>query len=242
MMSDPSVMTTGAASVEASTASFREAGPGASPRAALRDLQIRQIPAGTAKTVLRKHYLGSLPGATQITLGVFLGPSLEGAVTLGCGPMNGHRLVEGASRDDYLCLTRLWLSELLPKNSESRVLAIVARLLRRYTEVKFLLSYADPSRGHVGTIYQAAGWTYVGRSSASDLYRVGSGKPQHSRTLSQLMGSHSLKYLRARGLHIEPIRQLPKHKYVRFLDPTWADRLIPGPKPYPKEVEEDEDR
>ncbi len=213
----------------------REEG-GAAPTPALRNLRVQTISPRIAKPVLRNHYLGSLPGATQISFGVFNGPSLEGVVTLGCGPINGHRLVRGATRDDYLCLSRLWLSDRLPRNSESRVIAVVARLLRKYTAVKFLLSYADPTHGHRGIVYQAAGWTYIGMSSQSDLYSVGNGKPQHSRSLSHRMGSHSLKYLRSQGIQIEPVRQQPKHKYVLFLDPSWRGQLVPEPQPYPKEL------
>ena len=226
---------TRAGSVEAAQLDTHRARGGSIPTSALHDLMVKLVPHHAAKSVLRHHYLGTLPGATQVSFGIFVGPSLEGAVTLGCGPINGHRLVEGARRDEYLCLTRLWLSERLPRNSESRVLAIVARLVRRHTDVRFLVSYADPAYGHLGTVYQAAGWTYVGTSSASDLYRVGSGKAQHSRTLSHRLGSHSVKYLRSRGLDIELVRQQPKHKYVLFLERSWSKRLIPKPHPYPKE-------
>ena len=226
---------TGAGGVAVAQPEFHWAGGGSTPTPALHDLTVKLVPHRIAKSVLKRHYLGTLPGATQVCFGVFVGPRLEGAVTLGCGPINGHRLVDGAKRGDYLCLTRLWLSDGLPKNSESRVLAIVARLLRKHTRVRFLISYADPAHGHLGTVYQAAGWTYIGRSSESDLYRVGNGKPQHSRSLAHRMGSHSMKYLSSRGLDIEPVRQQPKHKYVRFLDHTWAERLLPDPQPYPKE-------
>ena len=214
---------------------IHRAGGGSTPTPALQGLRVELVAHRVAKSVLRRHYLGSLPGATQISLGVFNGAGLEGAVTLGCGPINGHRIVEGASRGDCLTLTRLWLSDRLPKNSESRVLGIVARLLRSHTDVRFLVSYADPAYGHLGTIYQAVGWTYVGTSPGADLYRIGNGKPQHARTLGHRLGSHSLRYLRSQGLHVEPVPQQPKHKYVLFLDRSWSERLIPEPQSYPKE-------
>ena len=112
---------------------------------------------------------------------------------------------------------------------------MVARLLRKYTTIKFLVSYADLARGHRGVVYQAAGWTYVGLSSAMSLYSVRGGKPQHSRSLSHRMGSHSVEFLRSRGLDIERVPQRPKHRYVLFLDPSWAALLAIQPQPYPKE-------
>ena len=47
-------------------------------------------------------------------------------------------------------------------NNESRVLGLILRALRREGTYKLLVSFADPSAGHVGTIYQASGWTYLG--------------------------------------------------------------------------------
>ena len=41
--------------------------------------------------------------------------------------------------------------------------AIALRLLARHSPgLRLVVSYADPAQGHVGTIYQAAGWTYLG--------------------------------------------------------------------------------
>jgi hypothetical protein len=82
-------------------------------------------------------------------------------VTLGVGPLNAFSLIDGATSDDCLTLTRLWLSDSLPQNSESRFLGVVLRSLKRHTRVKFLVSYADPTQGHLGTIYQATGWLYT---------------------------------------------------------------------------------
>ena len=123
----------------------------------VRDVRLRPIPFPVAKHLLvRHHYLGSLAGGTRLALGAFAGQHLMGAITLGAGPYNAGSLVENAAGNDSLTLTRLWLSEQLPRNSESRVLGVVIRSLRRYTAVKFVLAYADPSEGHLGSIYQAS--------------------------------------------------------------------------------------
>ncbi|RAL70115.1 hypothetical protein C1G86_1440 [Dehalococcoides mccartyi] len=45
------------------------------------------------------------------------------------------------------------------------------RYLKRHTDLKFLVSYSDPSAGHLGIIYQATGWLYTGLSSAM-LYMI----------------------------------------------------------------------
>ena len=209
--------------------------PGSNPRPALRALLVKPIPPTVAKELLVwEHYLGSYPGGTHLALGVFLVPRLLGVLTLGAGPAQVHALAEGARPQDCLALTRLWLSHELPPNSESRVLWIVLRSLRSSTGVKFVISYADPAQGHLGYIYQATNWLYTGLSQATPLYDIGDGKLYHSRTLSQIYGTHSLKYLRNHGVQARLVPQEPKHRYIYFLDRSWRARLKVPVLPYPK--------
>ena len=187
-----------------------------------------------SELLVREHYQHSFPGATHLCLGVFCEKRLLGALTLGAGPANAYALVEGAKPQDCLALTRLWLSDALPPNSESRVLGVVLRALRASTSVKFLISYADPAQGHLGYIYQATNWLYTGLSQGTPLYDIGDGKHYHSRTLSQIYGTHSVKYLQRQGVPVRLIPQQGKHRYVYFLDRSCRDRLRVPVLPYPK--------
>lgn len=224
-----------AVSVEASTVPTLGTGPGASPRTALPSLWIAPIPFVFAKQmVTNMHYLHSMPGGTQLTFGVYAGVYPRGVITIGVGPKNAHSLVEGAKPQDCATLTRLWLSDELPPNSESRVIGYLLRALRRDTDLKFLLSYADPSQGHVGTIYQATNWLYTGRSGAMPLYDLGDGIPRHSRSLAQTYGTHSKKHFEANGIEVRTIPQEAKYRYLIFLDQSWRFRLRVPILPYPK--------
>ena len=137
-----------AGGVVGSTAPIQGAGLGPNPTSALNCLAVRPIPFTVAKELIeRNHYLHSLPGGTMLCFGTFSGERLLGAVTLGAGPYQAYHLVDGAARADCLVLTRMWLSDELPSNSESRVIGIVTRLIKRHTDVKFLISYADPGSG-----------------------------------------------------------------------------------------------
>ncbi|MBN1366516.1 MAG: DNA methyltransferase [Dehalococcoidales bacterium] len=175
-----------------------------------------------------------MPGGTKLSFGIFLNNRLLGAVTFGVGPFLAYRLVKEATPEDCICLTRLWLSDELPSNSESRILGILNRYLHRYTDLKFIIAYSDPSAKHVGTVYQAGGWLYTGLSSSMPLYNVGDGRPRHSRTLAHSLGSHSIRYLSQHGLYVKLVAQLPKHRYIKFLDDSWRCRLLVPVLPYPK--------
>ncbi len=210
-------------------------GIGPALAAGLGELRVLPVAPRIARTVLeRHHYLESLPGGTQLAFGVFAGNRLQGALALGVGPFNGCSLVEGAARDDCLTLTRLWLSDELPGNSESMVLGRVARELRRHTSVRFLLSYADPSRGHVGTIYQAANWLYTGLSEPTPLYDLRDGVRRHNRSLAHALGTRSVSHLWSHGIEVSLVPQAGKHRYITFLDRSWRRRLKVPVLPYPK--------
>ena len=224
-----------AGSVLASTAPLQGASGGSSPTPALQSLIVQPVPIVLARKLVEKHhYLHSLPGGTSLAFGVFTGSRLKGCLTLGVGPLNAYSLVDGATSDDVLTLTRLWLSDELPKNSESRFIGIVLRHLRKYTRLKFLVSYADPAQGHLGTIYQATGWTYTGVSEAMPLYDIGHGQPRHSRSLSHAYGTHSVEHFSRHGINVRLVPQQAKYRYVYFLDQTWQGRLKVPQLPYPK--------
>jgi hypothetical protein len=200
----------------------------------LLNFDVRPIPTITAKEILvRYHYLHSLPGGTKLAFGVFVDQRLLGAVTLGVGPFLGYCLVEGAKPEDCITLTRLWLSDELPKNSESHVLGIILRGLSKNTGLKFVLSYTDPAAGHIGTIYQATNWIYTGLSSATPLYEI-DGKVRHSRSFAASFGTHSIQYFAERGIQIKTVPQSAKHRYIFFLDKAWRSRLVVREMPYPK--------
>ena len=157
-----------------------------------------------------------------------------GALSLGAGPFNAHSLVGYASPDDCLTLSRLWITDELPSNSESRVLGLVIRALRRDTSLKFLLTYADPAQGHLGIIYQASNWLYTGLSDAMPLYDLGDGRLRHSRSLSHAYGTHSMQHFADHGVDVKVVKQIRKHRYIYFLDPAWRSRLQVPVHPYPK--------
>ena len=215
---------------------------GSTPTAALHDLIVQPVPVVVAKILLEhEHYLHSLPGGTLLAFGVLLGRRLMGVITIGVGPVLAYHLVEGAEPNNCAALTRLWLSDELPRNSESRVLGIVLRSLRRYTNLKFVVTYADPEVGHIGTIYQATGWLYTGFSEAMPLVDLGDGKARHSRSVGQVFGTHSVQYLTRQGLSVRRIPQAAKHRYIYFLDPEWRSRLQVPVLRYPRREVQDED-
>lgn len=120
---------------------------------------------------------------------------------------DGGRLLE---------LRRFVLDNRMPRNSESKALGVMLRMLRRagYTRI---LSYADPMYGHTGVIYKATGFDYRGRTSARK-HIMWKGKKYPDRNVHQVNFPYHLE-LRAALASGEAtrVRIEPKHIYVKKL-------------------------
>jgi hypothetical protein len=68
-------------------------------------------------------------------------------------------LVHGTKWNEFIELNRMAFSEFLPKNSESRAIAIAIKLIKKKApHIKWIISFADGTQCGDGTIYRAAGF------------------------------------------------------------------------------------
>ena len=200
------------------------------------DLSVRPIDPKTARLLCeRHHYLGSYPGGGLLNFGIFADHALVGVAVFAAGPYNVHRYFKDANRGQVIALSRFWLADCCGRNSESRILGVICRMLRRWQNTaRAIVAYSDPMAGHDGAIYRAAGFLYLGLSESMPVYRLPDGTIHHSRSLSHCFGTHSLKYFRATGIPVDAVPQEPKFLYVTFVDPKWRDRLLSPALPYLK--------
>lgn len=131
-----------------------------------KDLILRPITRAEADAVVRReHYSGKVVRNSQIHIGVFYAGRLEGAMQF--GPSIDKRrvsaLVAGTSWDQFVELNRMAFSAALPRNSESRALAVAMRLLKKHApKIQWVVSFADATQCGDGTIYRAAGFVLTG--------------------------------------------------------------------------------
>ena len=194
-------------------------------RSIVRSLVVREVlPSEITAMMSERHYLRSMPPAAVACFGVFANGELVGGVVLTTGARHGHRVLAGSNCQDVITLARLYLVDEMPKNAESRVLGVVARELRR-RNIRALLSYADPAVGHAGTIYKAAGWTYLGRGQSTRYLDFGDGSLRHPRSISTQYGTCSPRRLAQMGISAIAVPTEGKHRFCLILDASWAWRL-----------------
>ena len=190
-------------------------------------------------SVARWHYSRCMPKAKLVRLGVWEGKKFCGAIIYGLGA-NRHIARPFGLKDQEVCeLVRVALAP-GREHPTSKCVAISLRMLRRQSPgLRLVVSYADAGQGHVGTLYQAVGFFFIGTSDQSYI-RV-RGKVEHPRTLWDRFGrqGQSIPWLRE---NVDPyakrVPMAPKLKYVFALDRKLRRDLEAIALPYPKSAAE----
>lgn len=160
----------------------------------VKEIQVRVLPAAVANAFVAKHhYSGRFVRNSQLHLGAFLNGRLHGVMQF--GPPFDKRKVIGLVRDtkwnEMLELNRMAFDSYLPKNSESRCLAIAFRLIRKNApHVKWILSFSDGTQSGDGTIYRATGFALTGINRNKSIIRLPDGTVAAKMTFTK--GKHIL--------------------------------------------------
>lgn len=118
--------------------------------------------------------------------------------------------------DKCLELRRLCLIDETPKNAESYFVSRTIKWLKRNTEWKFIVSYADPEQGHEGVIYRAANFKYEGVTGEGSQLEV-DGEKFHIRTLTMLDRPYGVEINRRYkegDVGVKIVKTKPKHIFT----------------------------
>lgn len=114
-----------------------------------------------ADAMIRSHYLGRWPGVCVLSLGLWREGRALGVIVFALPPRETSKRYGGVTWE----LARLWIADEVPTNAETYLIGRAVRWIKQHrSDVEVLVSYADPSAQHSGTIYRAAGWAADGRT------------------------------------------------------------------------------
>lgn len=152
-------------------------------------LVVKPISAKDAIALIRRtHYSGKVAPNSQLHLGVFWDGRLEGALQFG-PPFDKRKvlgLVDGTHWNGFLELNRMAFTDRLPKNSESRAIAVSMRLIRKhYPHIEWILSFSDAAQCGDGTIYRASGFVLTGIKPNRSIIRFPDGETYASMSLTK---------------------------------------------------------
>lgn len=128
----------------------------------VKDIIIKPVSAATAFEGIKQwHYSGKKVNNSSLHLGAFYNGAFCGVMSFGPSMDKSHciGLVKNTKWNDFLELNRMAFSDILPKNAESRCLAIAFRLIKKhYPNIRWIISFADGCQCGDGTIYRASGF------------------------------------------------------------------------------------
>ena len=100
----------------------------------IKKLNVKPIPATPANGFVKAHhYSGKVVPNSQLHFGIFWEGSLEGVIQFGpsINKKGTINTVPNTKWNEFIEINRMVFSEKLPRNSESRALAVCLRLIRK---------------------------------------------------------------------------------------------------------------
>lgn len=198
----------------------------------------------TRQYIATYHYTKTMPDSTKFAFAGYYNDKLAGIIVYGMGSGKNQytAIIPYIQNGEYLELTRLWSADCMPHNTESKLIAESLKMLPK--QYKLILSFADPSRNHAGTIYQATNWYYCGMSNGGKVLVTEDGIEKHPR----LIGIYKMRHPELKQYSNAEIMQMyhwtykessGKHRYVylrgtkkekkemyKFIE----DKIMPYPK------------
>ena len=176
------------------------------------------------------HYSKRLPMPPLVKIGAWENERFVGVVLFGRGANNAIGKEFGLTQTEACELVRVALHKhFFPV---SKIGALAVRWLKKHSPgIRLIVSYADEQQGHIGGIYQAMGWIYVGRSQGSvEFFHEGRWKHSREVTSGAFGGCRKVKDISA----LPKRKTIGKHKYLMPLDEEMRSLALKLAKPYPK--------
>ena len=148
---------------------------------------------------------------TKETTSLFDNERLVGVVVYGtpssaplrkgiCGKEEASNVIE---------LTRLWIEDETPKNTESFLIGNTIKLVDK----EIVVSFAEIQQGHLGIVYQATNWIYTGLSAKRTNWII-EGCNKHCQTIAD---KYTVKEIREKyGDKFTTVDRPRKHRYIYF--------------------------
>ena len=150
----------------------------------VKNLQVKLVEAKEIKELVERiHYSHSINGLKlSYCFGLYHNEELIGGMIYGSLAMRNAYKPYSAEEKDIIELRRLAIIDNTPKNTESYFIGRTLRWLRKNTDIKKVISYADSYYGHEGTIYKASNFQLVGKTSSGKMFKWNN-KLYHDKTI-----------------------------------------------------------
>ena len=181
--------------------------------------------------IIKNHYSHKVYNATYIHLGVFLEKDLLGVLQYGyaMNPASQSSVVKDTGIKEYLELNRMWLDDILPRNSESKAISYSIKYIKRKfkNKIKWIQSFADERCGKFGVVYQACSFKYFGEHKSdfweykNEIYHniqmtVAKGTKRYNEKVRELQENKD----KAKKMELRQFR------YIFFIDKRYEEKVL----------------
>jgi hypothetical protein len=191
---------------------------------------------------LASHYMHRRTNAV-ISYGLFQEVQCIGICIWGHPPRQFMENICGVEEAEHVIeLKRFWIADITPKNTESFFMSQAIKQLP--DQYNILVSYADTKANHLGVIYQAASWMYIGPTKKATTYGIKNSRGiienVHSRGISARFGTFDNARDKL-GDKLIRVRASKKYRYLRLRGSKkrrkqLLNKLQLEIYPYPKEL------
>jgi hypothetical protein len=196
-----------------------------------KDIRVKVIPSKIANAFVKKHhYSGRVVPNSTLHFGAFLDGRLHGVMSYGPSmkKVNMLPIVSGTGWNEFIELNRMAFDDVLPKNSESRCIAISLRMIKKNApQIKWVISFSDGTQCGDGVIYRASGFCLTQIKENTEL-----GVNPHTGEIMQSMAvfhagltKEFANWKKVSGFQL---------RYIYFLDPTYKSKLTCPILPFSK--------
>lgn len=146
---------------------------------------VKQITIQEARPLIEDwHYSKSTNGLmVSYCFGLFSEDNMIGVMIYGKLGMANAWKKYANTIDEVIELRRLACVDETPKNTESYFIGKTIRWLKKNTDIKIIVSYADAFHGHTGVIYKASNFEHLGLTSPGKLIVDHDGRTFHDKAI-----------------------------------------------------------
>lgn len=204
----------------------------------VRDMNIGPVSTSDVQEFSKRyHYMASNTGnAYSWRWGLWHGPELHAVVAYNLPTISTCESVFGKQHSTHVWhMCRLIAADRSPRNTESRLIGMSLREIERnHPDVWAVITYADTTVGHIGTIYQATNALYIGVGGRTTYYLDSAGRRKPLYQDGKTADYKANGWTRHQGAE--------KHRYIYILGSKTQRRqrrgLLRYPVlPYPKKGE-----
>lgn len=173
------------------------------------------------------HYTKKIPVNKLVKIGAWENNIFIGVVIFGMGASAVLHKQFKLDRFEVCELVRVALKD--HKSQVTRIIKLALIFLKKSNpKLKLCVSFADPSQGHHGGIYQGGNWIYSGISSKTVEYFY-NGDWRHVTDVYKRLNKEQIKKLKKRS-------KVGKYRYLMPLCDSIKENIYLLKKPYPKRV------